>query len=277
MVDKCKALFSRKKSTSRPFKDYYAEFIEDLRNTDLPLLRRSMAAPSPAENILAAHVEAIHRRFQGYYDALDLAAVADVAPVMFPEWRNALERPFLWLGDLHPYLFMNLLRSFLEEKEEEEDKGDRAGVKIGIPKAISETPQRINEPWHMATAWNSPSKFLRTRVEQIECGLRLMVPALASRARTAQASFAQRVGAEWRRCEERNPAVVAGAAAAEMEELAGVLVDANRLRRSVLADIISATTVYQAALFLEALAQFFVGFRDKELLQEFQRSKLLLN
>ncbi|KAL6558608.1 hypothetical protein OROMI_018958 [Orobanche minor] len=62
-----------------------------------------------------------------------------------------------------------------------------------------------------------------------------------------------------------------------MEELVGVVVDANRLRRSVLADVLSVTNVYQAALFLEAVGKFLVGFRDEELLQEFQDCERPIN
>jgi hypothetical protein len=60
---------------------------------------------------------------------------------------------------------------------------------------------------------------------------------------------------------------------AEMEELVTVFLHANRLRRSVISDIVAALNVYQGALFLEGLAQFLVGFQDKNLLREFERCK----
>ncbi|GKV21376.1 hypothetical protein SLEP1_g31360 [Rubroshorea leprosula] len=56
----------------------------------------------------------------------------------------------------------------------------------------------------------------------------------------------------------------------EMEEMVAVFLDANRLRRTVISEIINATNVYQGALFLEALSQFLVGFRDPILLTEFE-------
>ncbi|KAF5952477.1 hypothetical protein HYC85_010421 [Camellia sinensis] len=55
---------------------------------------------------------------------------------------------------------------------------------------------------------------------------------------------------------------------AQMEEMRGVFIDANRFRQSVLSDILSVTSV-----FLEGLAQFLVGFLDHELLGEFNRCK----
>nr|GMC77221.1 protein INAPERTURATE POLLEN1 [Ipomoea batatas] len=61
-----------------------------------------------------------------------------------------------------------------------------------------------------------------------------------------------------------------------MEELVDVFMDANRLRRSVLSDIVNATDVYQAALFLESLAQFLVGFKDKKFLPQYEKTFPLL-
>lgn len=218
----------------------------------------SSATVSPV--LLSAHVDAMQRHFLSYYEALDLAAINDVSQVLFPEWRNTLEKPFLWLGDLHPYLFTNLLRSFL-------DDDDDAG----------ESREHSGQPWYLEMAWRSPPKTLTSRIDQIECGLRLMVPALVARARHAQAAFVDRVGREWAsyggQSEEAKPAVEESVAA-EMEELVDVFVDANRLRRSVLSDILNATDVYQAALFLESLAQFLVGFKDKKFLAQCDKQKM---
>ncbi|KAK6158013.1 hypothetical protein DH2020_005327 [Rehmannia glutinosa] len=218
----------------------------------------------------------MHHHFHSYYLALDAAAAADVAQCLYPEWRNAVEKPFLWLGDLHPYLFTNLLRSFLDDQDSssQEDDGDGGGDFLEYDAAA--VREFHHRPWHVATAWRSPSRALTTRADQIECGLRLMAPALAARARHAQAKLARSVGAEWGSGEGVKAAV--GEAMAEaMEEMVGVVVDANRLRRSVLADVLSVTTVYQAALFFEAVAQFLVGFRDLKLLKEFEDCEKAIN
>lgn len=105
------------------------------------------------------------------------------------------------------------------------------------------------------------------------------MPALAARARDAQAKFVEKMAVEWGKCEGRKQemkGVVGESSAAEMEELVGVFVDANRLRRSVLSDILNVTDVNQAAVFLEALAQFLVGFRNRELLSQFDKCSLEL-
>lgn len=265
------ALFGRKKTTTRPFVDFYNDWSTTLATTLLPQLRRALSSFSVSPTVLSTKVDAVHHHFQAYYTALDQAAAADVAQCLYPEWRNSLEKPFLWLGDLHPFLFTNLLRSFLEDQESSQEENDD-----DFEYDVTSTKESLDAPWHVAAAWRSPSKALTARVDQIECGLRLMVPALAARARQAQAKLVRNVGAEWGR-KEGVKAAVADAMAAEMEELVGVVVDANRLRRSVLADVLSVTSVYQAALFLEAVAQFLVGFRDEKLLREFDKCEKSIN
>ncbi|KAK4425518.1 protein INAPERTURATE POLLEN1 [Sesamum alatum] len=264
------ALFGRKKTTTRPFADFYNDWFTTLATTLLPQLRRALSSFPVSPTVLSTEVDAVYNHFHAYYAALDQAAAADVAQCLYPEWRNSLEKPFLWLGDLHPYLFTNLLRSFLEDQESSQDDDE-------FEYDVTSTKESLDTSWHVAAAWRSPSKALTARVDQIECGLRLMVPALAARARYAQAKLVSNVGAEWGRKEGVVKAAVAEAMAAEMEELVGVVVDANRLRRSVLADVLSVTSVYQAALFLEALAQFLVGFRDEKLLREFGKCGKAIN
>ncbi|PIN26673.1 hypothetical protein CDL12_00566 [Handroanthus impetiginosus] len=252
------ALFGRKKTTVRPFTDFYNEWLATLATTLLPQLRRILSSFTVSSALLSVHVDALHHHFHSYYVALDKAAAVDVAQCLYPEWRSSLEKPFLWLGDFHPYLFTNLLRSFLDDQEQDEEDEEDDVV--------------LDRPWDVAAAWRSPSKALTTRVDQIECGLRLMVPALAARARHAQTDLVKNVAGV-----EGVKEGVENAVMAEMEELVGVVVDANRLRRSVLADVLSVTSVYQAALFLEAVAQFFAGFRDEKLLKEFEKCEKTIN
>ncbi|KAK9276023.1 hypothetical protein L1049_005554 [Liquidambar formosana] len=221
-----------------------------------------------SSSLLSTQVEMLHHHFEAYYEALDLAASDDVVQLLFPDWRNSLEKPFLWLGDFHPYLFTNLLRSFLDDDDEDEEQG---GFEIG------RNFENLDTPWQIAMAWKNPSKALMIRIDQIECGLRLMVPALVTRARNAQAEFIDRVAVDWTTCEGSKDGLKAPIGEAmmhEMDEIVSVFVDANRLRRSVLAEIIGALNVYQAALFLEGLAQFLVGFRDSDFLCQFERCKM---
>ncbi|XP_057811086.1 protein INAPERTURATE POLLEN1 [Salvia miltiorrhiza] len=248
------ALFGRKKAAATPFAEFYSNWFQTLSGTLLPQLRCALSSTAAPPALLSIHVEAMHHHLQSYYEALDEAAAADVALCLCPEWRNALEKPFLWFGDLHPYLFTNLLRSFLDDQDSSDNDDDDD----------QEPP--------VAAAWRSPSKVLTMRVDQIECGLRLMAPALAARGRQAQGNLIRDVGAEWESKEG-----VRAALEAEMEELVGVVVDANRLRRSVLADVLSVTNVYQAALFLEAVAAFLVGFRDEALLHQFEDCERPIN
>ncbi|KAJ9706840.1 hypothetical protein PVL29_002016 [Vitis rotundifolia] len=201
----------------------------------------------------------------------DLAASNDVAQLLYPKWRNSLEKPFLWLGDFHPYLFTNLLRSFLDDGDDDDDDGDHE---------VGETCSFCDTPWQILMAWKNPSETLMARIEQIECALRLMVPALVARVRNAHLGLFDRVAADWGLFEgkrEGAKAAIGKTVMGQMDEMLGVFLDANRLRKSVHAEIFGETNVYQAALFLEGLAQFFVGFRDHELLSEFERCTVPIN
>ncbi|KAG4946629.1 hypothetical protein JHK87_042636 [Glycine soja] len=272
-------LFSRShKQQSRSFKEYYAEWFNTLKNNHLPLLRHSISGDSLT--ILSTHVEMLHQHFQSYYHALDAAATSDASQLLSQEWRNSLEKPLLWLGDLHPSLFTNLARSFLQDEHspdhtDDEDDSDPHHHHHHFP-----LPER---PWQVAMAWRNPSEALTARMDQIECGLRVIVPALSDRLKHAEDAFVGRVMGNWFRCRDHHhkgsgasSKVAVGAdVKAHMEELVSVFLYANRLRRNVLVDILSATTVYQAALFLEGLAQFLIGFRDHELVNAVEHCKAL--
>ncbi|XP_065857962.1 protein INAPERTURATE POLLEN1 [Euphorbia lathyris] len=243
---------TRKKRSAIPFKDYYTDWFNTLKNPLLPLLTQSLSSPSsPA--LLSSHLNLLLHHFLSYYDALDLAVTTDpnnLPHLLYPSWRNSLEKPFLFLGDLHPYVFPNLVRSFLEQ-ENGYDEDIRTLVLV--------------QPWPVMMAWKDPPTRLIMKIEQIECGLRLMVPALIDRMKRAQEGFVARVAEEWVNCGGKKEKVeIVEAITAEMEELVSVFLSANRLRRNIISEIIGALSLYQGALFLEALAQFLVGFRDSD-------------
>uniref|UniRef100_A0A2P2N063 DOG1 domain-containing protein n=1 Tax=Rhizophora mucronata TaxID=61149 RepID=A0A2P2N063_RHIMU len=102
-----------------------------------------------------------------------------------------------------------------------------------------------------------------------------MVPSFMDRMKRTQAKFVGRVVEDWvNRGGNKEIIDVGEAMKVEMEELVGVFVDANRLRSSIISDIVGALDAYQGALFLEGLAQFLVGFQDPHLLRKFEKCKI---
>ncbi|KAF8092478.1 hypothetical protein N665_0413s0021 [Sinapis alba] len=265
------SIFSRKKPTRR-FNDFYTDWSKTLTDNCLPLLRQSLSSAASA-SVLSSNVDLVLRHLVIYYETLDLAADSNTIPyLLFPSWRNSLETPFLFLGDIHPFLLTSLLRSFIDRENQDSDYEDEDTLRL--------IPDLVNQPLKIATAWKDPSDELVKRIDQIECTMRLMVPLLMDRVRKAQRGFVSRVSENWigsyQVGKKRKTAAVTAAASAvedaakvEMEELVSIFVDANRLRKSVIMDIVGATSEHQAALFLEGLCQFLAGFKDQLLLQDF--------
>lgn len=264
-------LLGRKKSSSRPFKDHYADWVDALRSHLLPFLRHAISSaaslgrrsggggPPPTlyplpYDLLDSSVRSVHAHFEAHFDALDLAARHDPCQLLHPgpSLRSPLESPFLFLGGLHPGLLTALLRSFLLHPRR------------GPPR-----------PFPFDLAWADPPRGrLLARLDQIERGLRLLVPTLLSRVREAQAAFVESAAAEWAAGADAE-GEGDGAVAALVEELGAAIADANRLRRSVLGEMVAAMDVCQGALFLEALSQFVVGLRDPDVLRDFEQTKIM--
>lgn len=132
--------------------------------------------------------------------------------------------------------------------------------RVGYDLDFNKDGQFVQKQWQIATAWKNPSESLKPRVDEIERGLRLMVPALLDRMKAAQMHFIDCLATGWPENDGGEATAVVGeAASAEMEEVARVFMDVNRLRHSTISEIIGATTVYEAALFLQALARFVIG------------------
>ncbi|KAG8662203.1 protein INAPERTURATE POLLEN1 [Manihot esculenta] len=264
------SLFSRSgKPSTIPFKDYYANWFTTLKNSLLPLLHQSLSSPtSPA--LLSSHLNLLLHHFLSYYDSLDLAVTNDfnnLPYLLYPSWRNSLEKPFLFLGDLHPYIFTNLLRSFLDKENNYDDDFENRVRSVVL-----------DSPWQATMSWKDPSESLIIKIEQIERGLRLMVPDLVDRMKRAQVGFVRRVAEDWVSYKGKKEKIEVGELMkVEMEELVSVFMDANRLRRSIISEIVGALSIYQGALFLEALAQFLIGFKDPVFLREFERCKTPIN
>ncbi|KAI3853296.1 hypothetical protein MKW92_014529 [Papaver armeniacum] len=152
--------------------------------------------------------------------------------LLFPTWHNSIQKPF------------SLVWSLLNNDEDEE-----------VTEKSADCP----------LVWKYPSKNLISKVEEMECGLRLILPGIMNRYRILQSGF----------IDKKNEILkaVSGDVLVQMDELVSVFLDSNRLR-SILTEIISDTYVYQSAFYLQGLfifkdflSQFFLGFSDVELVK----------
>ncbi|KAG0452939.1 hypothetical protein HPP92_025603 [Vanilla planifolia] len=257
-------------------KDFYADWLDNLRSTLLPLLRQSIslasssivdesrscpvslagAMASTSVDVLASNVRSLHAHFDAYFQALDLAAGQDVTQVLSRRLALPLEKPFLFLGDFHPAILTILLRSFL----------DPSFRSISVP----------SSSYPFSRAWKDPSRDLIAKVEQIERGLRLIVPTLVQRLRDVQKVYFEAAVDSWVAGHQRVEAsseVPEDVIKSHLRELECIFGDANRLRRSILGEILAAIDVYQAALFLESLSNFVIGYSDEDVLREYEQRK----
>lgn len=116
---------------------------------------------------LEAQVEALSLHFESHYDALDRAARQDALQVLTPAWRTPLEKSYLWIGDWHPALFINLFHGLVAHYLD----------RLSLEPATSE--KNYSRKAGLAYA----SEDLLNKVENIKMVLRTMVPALFHRMR----------------------------------------------------------------------------------------------
>ncbi|KAI4338486.1 hypothetical protein MLD38_023540 [Melastoma candidum] len=290
-MHKAVAFLAPKKT--RKFEDFYVEWIDALDVTLLPVLNGSGAGITEA--FLASHVDRIHQHFQNYYTALDAAVIScphrHLPLLLHPPWFSPLQVPFLFLGDLHPFLLTTLLRSFVLDRDDEDGETDldEDGGQSDMKSPPSEyyheegpddddDAREIHDVHRrMATAWKRPSGVLISRIGEMERWVRRMVPDLTSRVRVSQHRFAEKLGKRLDMYEEDgNGLGVREAAEEEMKEMVTAFLEGNRLRRSVMEEIMRATDAYQAASYFQALGQFIVGLRDKKVVEKSEQYMLVL-
>ncbi|GAY38592.1 hypothetical protein CUMW_037810, partial [Citrus unshiu] len=75
--------------------------------SSLPLIHKSHSLSS-SQTPLYSHVNLLLNHFLSYYDTLDnVATHENLIKLLFLSWCNSLEISFLFLGNLHPYVFTN--------------------------------------------------------------------------------------------------------------------------------------------------------------------------
>ncbi|CAA7060081.1 unnamed protein product [Microthlaspi erraticum] len=234
------------------FHDFYGVWSKTVTETCLPLF----SSADPASE-LSTRITFILCSLQWYYETLNAYAKEDsktITNLLFPSWRDSLEKPILFLGDIHPFLLTNILRSLI----------NRVNQDAGKNPATSEDPY----------------VELLKKTEELEGEIESSVSHLLDRMSKAQIRYAARFSdnwvssydsSQWRTVMEMTAASMAKEEI--MKELVGIFVDANLLRMKLIKDIVDATSgqiLMLASLFLESVCRIFYGFKDQG--QEFHYS-----
>ncbi|VVB17815.1 unnamed protein product [Arabis nemorensis] len=157
------SIFSRKKPSG--FIDLYTELTKTLTETYLPLLRQSRSS-----DVLSTNIDRVLSHLNKYYETIPTRLST-----------SSLETPFLLLGDIYPYIFTNLLRTFIDQ-----DTQDSGHVSIAIT-------QEADLSTEFLSAWTEPSDQLLTRINGVECRTRMIVPNLLERLRIVQRGYVARI------------------------------------------------------------------------------------
>lgn len=125
----------------------------------------------------------------------------------------------------------------------------------------------------IATAWRDPSNELMKKVDEIERKMGPIVTDLLDRMREAQkrflenwvSSYQSQEGKQRKTVMETTASVVEVDEAAKdsMQELVSIFMEANGLRKSVINDIVAATSSDQKALFFEGVCKLLAGFKNQ--------------
>ncbi|KAL1203939.1 Protein INAPERTURATE POLLEN1 [Cardamine amara subsp. amara] len=92
--------------------DFYFKWYKSLTRDYLPLLPSAASATSDVE--ITGILKAVLDHMVLYYETLERCADHNSISRLFStSWLNSHETPFLFLGNIHLYLFTNLLRSFI--------------------------------------------------------------------------------------------------------------------------------------------------------------------
>nr|CAD1835120.1 unnamed protein product [Ananas comosus var. bracteatus] len=145
--------------------------------------RRRTTDPIPLPyDLLDSSVRSVHAHFEAHFDALDLAARHDPCQLLHPgpSLRSPLESPFLFLGGIH---------RGSSPRSSAPSSSTPAAARRGPSPSTSRGP--------------TPAGRLLARLDQIERGLRLLVPTLLSRVREAQAAFVESAAPSGRRARTR--------------------------------------------------------------------------
>ncbi|CAH8359587.1 unnamed protein product [Eruca vesicaria subsp. sativa] len=230
---------------NRPFNQldgFYTEWSEHLTKNCIRTLRHF---PTNDTN------DTVLGDIRSYYDTLNHYATKDtILYFLFPSWRsNSLETPILFLGDIHPRLFTNLIQSFMDDD------------------GLNQDPILT---FSNLAAWEELSSELENTINET-------VSRLLGEMKEAQDGFIRRFSSKfvssflgsWSGTVVMDTATLVTTTdqddgAMIMEELVRIFREANKLRKDTITSIVGVLNMNQIALFLESVCKFLAGFKHQD-------------
>lgn len=125
------------------FQDFYGVWSKTVTETCLPLF----SSADPASE-LSRRITFVLRSLEWYYETLNSYAEKDsntIPYLLFPSWRNSLEKTILFLGDIHPYLLTNLLRSLINRVNQDSGENPAASEEDPYVELLKKTEELEGE------------------------------------------------------------------------------------------------------------------------------------
>ncbi|CAH2078243.1 unnamed protein product [Thlaspi arvense] len=238
------------------FNDFFYRWSRSVTHDCLPLLQQPASSAAPASvpsaapaSVLSAGIQLALGSLKWYYEKLDSFAKTIPYP-LFPTWRESLEMPVLFLGDINPYLLTSLFRSITIKENQHSHEELLKNLEDQIAIKVSVLLDQMKEA-HIRFAARFSENWVSTYLSQQE--------------------------GEQRKTVMETAASVDEAAEEDKTAFARVFVGANHLRMEVIKQIVASTDEHLAALFLEALLGIFAGFNYQDESQNSQPASQLMN
>ncbi|EOA12447.1 hypothetical protein CARUB_v10028587mg [Capsella rubella] len=271
-MDYVRSFFPRKEPDGFiRLQDTYSAWYDTLKKVHQKDIKQSIKSNNPPDQ-LEELVTRLHEHINSLYQELERHVDHDtIIKLLSTSWHSSLESPFLFLGDIHPIIFTNVLKSLMYPATQ----GDMSYVSLELERSAM-----------FVNAWKDPpSDQSRKRLETIECRIDITVCALLTKMRCLQKDYVAKTLSNWissrrNRSEEQEEneitKVIETTTTELTAELQKILIESYPLRTSIVDSILEMLNEHQATLYFENLVYILLGYKNQVRFSSFSFSFLSL-